>query len=30
LTLGSLNVDFAFLQNQVLGNSLVLSAEFAL
>jgi len=29
LMLGSLAVDFAFLQNQVLGNSLVLSAEFA-
>ncbi len=30
LALGNLKVDFAFLQNQVLGNSLVLSAEFAL
>jgi hypothetical protein len=30
LMLGNLKVDFAFLQNQVLGNSLVLSAEFAL
>lgn len=30
LILGTLKVDFAFLQNQVLGNSLVLSAEFAL
>ncbi len=30
LVLGNLSVDFAFLQNQVLGNSMVLSAEFAL
>lgn len=30
LALANLRVDFAFLQNQVLGNSLVLSAEFAL